>query len=37
MKKSRVTKEQIIGVLRDGMKTANVCRKYGISPATFYQ
>ncbi len=40
MKKSRVTEEQIIGVLREQdarMTTADVCRKHGISPATFYQ
>jgi putative transposase len=34
MKPSRFTEKQIIGVLR---KTADVCRKHGISSATFYK
>jgi putative transposase len=39
MKRSRFTEEQIIGMLKEheaGMKTAEVCRKNGISEATFY-
>src|SRR5215472_3174281 len=40
MKPNRFTGEQIIGILREqeaGAKTADVCRKYGISSATFYK
>ena len=40
MKPSRCAEEQIIGVLREqeaGAKTADVCRKHGISSATFYK
>ena len=40
MKRSRFNEEQIIGILREhegGMKTADVCRKHGISSATFHQ
>ncbi len=40
MKRSRFTEEQIIGLLKEqeaGMPTAEVCRKHGISSATFYK
>ena len=39
MKRSRFTEEQIIGVLKEhqaGMSAADLCRKHGISDATFY-
>jgi len=39
VKRSRFTEEQIIGVLKEhelGAKTADLCRKHGISEATFY-
>ena len=40
MKPSRFTEEQIIGILREqeaGSATADVCRKHGVSSATFYK
>src|SRR5947207_6330411 len=40
MRASRFTDEQIIGILREqdaGAKTAEICRKHGISSATFYK
>jgi putative transposase len=39
MKRSKLTEEQIIGILREqeaGAKTAELCRRHGISSATFY-
>ena len=38
--KRRLTDQQIIGMIREqeaGLKTSEVCRKYGISDATFYK
>ena len=40
MKRSRFTEDQIIGMLREqeaGAATGDVCRKHGISTATFYK
>ena len=37
--KKRFTEEQIIGILKEaeaGLKPAELCRKYGISEATYY-
>lgn len=39
MKRSRFTEEQIIGILKEhqaGLNAAELCRKHGISDATFY-
>ncbi len=38
--KRRFTDEQIIGMIKEheaGMKASDLCRKYGISDATFYK
>ena len=40
MKGSRFSEEQIIGILREheaGGKTPDLCRRHGISDATFYK
>ena len=40
MRKSRITEEQIIAILAEherGMPTAEVCRRHGVSSATFYK
>lgn len=40
MRRSRFSETQIIGMLKEqeaGLATADVCRKYGLSPATFYK
>lgn len=40
MKRSRFSEEQIIAILKEqeaGMATADVCRRHGISSATFYR
>ena len=40
MRKSRFSETQIISMIKEqeaGMPTAEVCRKYGLSPNTFYK
>ena len=40
MKRSRFSEEQIIAVLKEqeaGMATADICRRHGVSSATFYK
>jgi putative transposase len=40
MRKSRFSEEQIIGILKEhqaGLSAADVCRKHGLSDATFYK
>ena len=40
MRKSRFTEAQNIGMIKEqeaGLPTAELCRKHGLSPATFYK
>jgi putative transposase len=40
MKRGQFTEEQIIGILKEveaGQKVGEVCRKYGVSEATYYR
>ena len=40
MKRSRFSEEQIVGILKEqeaGQRTADVCRRHGISEGTFYK
>ncbi len=39
MKKSKYKEERIVGILKEaeaGIKVSEICRKYGISDATYY-
>ena len=40
MRRSRFSEEQVIGILKEhqaGLTVAELCRRYGISDATFYK
>ena len=40
MRRSKYSEEQVIGILKEhdaGFSTAEICRKYGVSNATFYK
>ena len=40
MRRSRFSEEQIIGILKEhqaGLSAAELCRRYGVSDATFYK
>jgi putative transposase len=40
MKKSRLTEDQIVGILKEqeaGMAVAELCRRHGVSSPTFYK
>ena len=40
MRRSKYGEEQVIGILKEhdaGLSTAEICRRYGVSNATFYK